>query len=226
MGWRVAERYRTSRNAADALAQRVRRQIAPAGEGDDDTTLDAALDELRDRAGADAAAESRAARAWHRRADEENATWLGTLLDLAEAGDQVVLNTDRGTTLHGTIDAVGREVIVLRTGPHEQAICAADTVTSVRALQRSATAQGDRKTADVDLRLLLHGFAEERRAVVVQPRGGESVAVVGTLVSCGADVCSVRTDQESAHGSTPHSGPLPMVHVRLGAIAVVTVFVA
>lgn len=204
--------HRTSRDAAAALTRRLR------PDGSARETVDDAIDDLRNRADAELAAESRAARVWQQRVDEESATWLGTLLDLAEAGDLVLLDTDRGTTLTGSIEAVGRDVIVLRNAPRERVICVADTLTSVRALHRSATAQGSRPTADVDLRMLLHAAADERQDVVVQPRGAMSPTIAGTMLSCGDDICSLR-----AHvASSARTERNPAVHVRLGAIASVT----
>lgn len=198
------------------MAAEMTRRLRP---GAGSQAVDAALDHLRDRAETEWAAESRAARSWQRRVDEESATWLGTLLDLAEAGDPVLIDTDRGTTLNGSIEAVGRDVIVLRSAPRERVICLADTITAIRSLHRTATAQGSRLTADVDLSMLLRAAAEDRQDVVVQPRGAASSPIAGTLMSCGDDVCTLRT-----HGTAGAWGErLPAVHVRLGSISSVTV---
>ena len=211
----TGEAYESSSEAAAALARRAGQSVPSSAE----LVLDRALETLRDHADGDDAAQARAARAWQHQVDQASATWLGTLLDLAEAGDQVLVTSERGTTFVGVVEAVGRDVVVLRTAAREQTICVSDTLTSVRALHRDAPASGDRQSADTDLHALLAAHAEDRREVVVHLRGSTSEPIIGVLFSCGEDVCSIRTREPNG----ADRGRVPMVHVRLGAIASVTI---
>ena len=207
--------FRSSSDAAAALTRRAGQSIPSSPE----RSLDRAVEALRDLADGDDAAQARAARAWQRQVDQASATWLGTLLELAEAGDQVLVTSDRGTTFAGVVEAVGRDVVVLRTSAQEQTICVSDTLTSIRALHRDTPASGDRESADINLQGLLSAHAEDRCEVVVHLRGSTSEPISGVLSSCGEDVCSIRTREPNG----VDRGRVPMVHVRLGAIASVTI---
>ena len=211
----TGEAYESSNEAAATLVRRAGQAVP----SNPELVLDRAIETLRDHADGDDAAQARAARAWQRQVDQASATWRGTLLDLAEAGDQVLVTSDRGPTFVGVVEAVGRDVVVVRSAAREQIMFTLDTLTSVRALHRDAPASGDRQSADTDLHALLSAHAEDRREVVIHLRGSASEPISGVLSSCGEDVCSIRT--RAPNGAD--RGRVPMVHVRLGAIASVTI---
>lgn len=143
------------------------------------------------------ASDARAARErqrWLRRQAEEEATLVGTLLDLAERGSLLSLRTTTGRAHHGRVVAVGTDFVVVG-GEGSRTCVRLGAVSSVRpaAGERHGAPTGGR-TAPLDLLLVevLAGLAPERpRVAVVTAADG---AVSGDLLAVGADVVTVRLD--------------------------------
>ena len=148
------------------------------------------LDESR--AGDDGAL--RARQRWLRRRAEEEATLVGTLVDLAERGSALTVRSASGRVSHGAVVAVGRDFLALQgRGGEIRFLRSAGIVTvAPSSAERHQPASGDRP-APLDLTLVevLSGLAPDRPRVVLVA-GGEVVA--GDLVAVGADVVSLRLD--------------------------------
>ena len=171
----------------------------------------ASLDHLVADAVAEGAARERAQTRRLRQIAEEEATFLGVALDLAERGAVVVARTASGRTHRGRVLAVGRDFVVLRDGLGPPAFLAAAGVSSLRPQPGSSpspdTAGGRQAPLGVGLAALLVGLAAERPRVQVAALGDEPVA--GELRSVGADVLTLRLDGDAGL----------RVHVRLGALS-------
>jgi hypothetical protein len=152
--------------------------------------LVALLDEARatDRAAA------RRRGAWLRRQAEEEATLAGALLDLSERGSLVTIGSTSGRTTSGTVAAVARDFVVLRSDRADACIALA-AVSSVRLHEgeRHGAPTGSRQAAlDLVLVEVLAGLSAERPRVALVT-GGDGV-LAGELVAVGADVVTLRMD--------------------------------
>lgn len=179
--------------------------------------LDSELNRWAAELRAEDAARSRTRERWMRQQAEEAATWIGTLLDLAERRQAVVVDLRSGTTLSGALVGVGEDVCLLAapTGRSPTTLVATVHIGSVRALSPvPGAASGDRRPS---LRLTLAGalgaLAAEREVAHFGLAGGGEVT--GRILGFGADVLTVdpavRTDR-------PHLGT-DRVFVPLAAVA-------
>jgi hypothetical protein len=181
--------------------------VSPAGA--DDGFL-ASLDHLVADAVAEDAARERSQTRMLRQIAEEEATFLGVALDLAERGALVVARTSSGRSHRGRVLAVGRDFVVLRDGGGPPVFLAVTAMASLRAQPGAAsddTAGGRAAPLGVGLAALLVGLAAERPRVQVSAVGDEPVA--GQLRSVGADVLTLRLDGDAGLRA----------HVRLGAVS-------
>jgi hypothetical protein len=140
------------------------------------------------------AAAARARERWLRRAAEEEGTFAGVLLDLAERGRPVVVTGAGGRRHRGTVAAVGLDFAVLRLDDGAQVLCPFAGVAAVRAETRAAPATGDRAvTLEVGLPEALATVAADhpRVLVVTLPDGG---GLAGELRAVGRDVVHLRLD--------------------------------
>jgi hypothetical protein len=152
--------------------------------------------DLADDAAHEAAVRARAEERDLRARAAELASWAGTLRDLAEREDPVVLTGRSGRSHRGVLVAVAEDYVALRLPGGQTVAVAADAVSSVRPEPGSAAtpAMGDRERAqDRTLLELLDRAAEERRRVAVAVEGAADV-LQGTLVGVGEDVVSLRLD--------------------------------
>jgi hypothetical protein len=78
------------------------------------------LTEMLDESTVDERSSNRSAQRWSRQVDEEEATWVGTLIDLAEQRKSVGLCTTTGQNHRVIIDAVGPDVVVTQRGDASQ----------------------------------------------------------------------------------------------------------
>jgi hypothetical protein len=143
---------------------------------------------------ADEAVRARARERWLRQAAEEEATFAGVLLDLAERGTPVAV-AGRGRRRHrGTVAAVGADFLGLRLADGGQVLLAFHGVASVRSEPRAEPTAGDRPVeVDVGLAEALGAVAAERpRVLVVTAADTEGIA--GELRSAGRDVLVLRLD--------------------------------
>ena len=175
---------------------------------DDDGFL-ASLDHVVADAVAEEAARERSQTRVLRQIAEEEATFAGVALDLAERSASVVARTSSGRVHRGRVLAVGRDFVVLRDGAGPPAVLAMSALSSLRPQPGSAsvdTAGGRGAPLAVGLAALLVGLAAERPRVQVSAVGDEPLA--GQLRSVGVDVLTVRLDGDTGLRA----------HVRLGAV--------
>jgi hypothetical protein len=154
-----------------------------------------------------------------RRQAQEEAAFVGTLLDLVERGRSVVVVTAGGRQLVGRLEALGADFVALRTGGRTTLV-ALDAVGAVRPVRpEPGTAQGGWATPAAEGRaggppaasttrvadVLAH--AVERRPRIQVHVG--PVPVVGELRSVGTDVISVEVDGD----------PPALTYVRLASVS-------
>jgi hypothetical protein len=146
-----------------------------------------------------------------RRQATEEATVVGTLLDLAESGARISVSMGPGRRVEGVPVGVGSDVVVLHDRGEHVAV-RVDAIAIVRPApgQRVVAATGDRPAA-MRLRFveLLARLADARPEVAVVLDTGETLA--GTLVAVGADVLTV---QVGAEGDLAYSSVARCASVR------------
>jgi hypothetical protein len=147
---------------------------------------------LLDEATAGEQASARGRERWLRRQATEEATLVGTLLDLAESAVRVSMWTGSDRRVDGVPVGVGPDVVVLRDrGEHVAVRIAAITVVRPAPGQGAVAATGDRPAAmRVGFLDLLGHLAEGRPEVALVLDTGDTLA--GTLLAVGADVLTVQ----------------------------------
>lgn len=159
---------------------------------DDRIDPDAWLAQLRTEAAA--AARARRGGLGDRLAD--SATWLGTLVDLAERDGLVVLATTAGRVHRGRIMTIGRDVVVVapagETDNARQVVIRISALVWVRPDQALA-ATGARVGGGFDFAHLLGDLSADRPEVVVICRGAAE-PLRGTLRAVGDDVVTITDD--------------------------------
>ena len=164
---------------------------------DDDGFL-ASLDHVVADAVAEEAARERSQTRMLRQIAEEEATFVGVVLDLAERGSVVVARTASGRAHRGRVLAVGRDFVVVRDGGGPPAFLPVAAVSSLRpqpGVAAADTAGGRSAPLDVGFAALLVGLAVDRPRVQVSARDDEAVA--GQLRSVGVDVLTLRLDGDA-----------------------------
>lgn len=144
-------------------------------------------------------------------ADDQDATFLGSLEDVAESGATVVLDTTVDRRVRGRVRALTADHVVV-DGEHGTTWVRLHAVTVLQ-LPHAATVRaggGERPhRPPVPLTDALRGLVEQRTDVEITFDGGSSIR--GTAVAAGRDVLTLRD---------------PVSHVRtlahLGRAAVVT----
>ena len=154
--------------------------------------------ELVDRARAEGAAQARSRERWLRQQAEESAELTGTLVDLAERAEVVMVSTVAGRRHQGTLAAVATDFVVVRALGGADTWIPFDAIAVVRPQRgrQSRAATGDRPPP-LDLRLaeLLAELAADRPRVRVVSRG-DGEAVAGELRGVGVDVVMLALDGE------------------------------
>jgi hypothetical protein len=147
--------------------------------------------DLVDRARADEARRTRSRQRWLRQQAEEDAGLVGTLVDLAEAGLAVTVQTTSGRTHHGVLAAVATDFVVLGGVVVPTA--------AIALLRAAATPTGDRPPpVELGLRELLAGASGHRPRVRVGVAGTDQ-PLVGELRAVGVDVVTIALDGERRH---------------------------
>lgn len=149
------------------------------------------LQELLDVVRADDHARARVRERWLRQQAQESATFVGALLDLAEAQIAVVLRVG-GRRQQGVVVGLGSDVAVLAERD-AHVVVRLGAVSQVRPTPGAVTvaAAGDRVAAlDLTFAELLAGVAADEPEVVVGFEDGE--AATGRLVAAGVDVITLR----------------------------------
>lgn len=144
---------------------------------------------------ADAAAASRARERWLRQQAEEEALFAGTLLDLAERNQPVVIQVAAGRRHRGRVRAVAGDFLALRTEEGVDVLLSYEGIVAVRANGTEAPLAGDRARAlDMTLIEAVAALAAERPRVLVVTRDGAGLS--GELRAVGRDVLALRLDGE------------------------------
>jgi hypothetical protein len=142
----------------------------------------------------------------------EEGTLLSGLLDLAERGAAVRLDTDGGRAFAGVIAGVGRDVVMI-SGDGFTAAIAASAIASVRTMDEGARAPLEARApvrAATFLDTLIE-LAADGTPVAVVVRGAPSDTLSGTIVAVGKDVVTMRTE----------GGPRLTTYVALPALLAV-----
>jgi hypothetical protein len=164
----------------------------------------------------DEAARRRARERWLRHQAEEDGSFGGVLVDLADAGGPVLVDLQGGTQVTGVVRAVGADVVTFEpaapgSGPVVVAVAA---ITAVRSGAGTRPVAGDR-TVPSALRLddvLVELAAEGERVRLVTVAGG---VVGGCVRAVGRDVVTL-----AALGPTDGPG---QTYVPRAAVAAVTI---
>ena len=172
---------------------------------------------------ADEAGRARSRARWLRHQAEEEATFAGLLVDLAEQGTAVLLRTTAGRRHRGAVAAVGADFVLLEpdggAAARRWVLVPLDAVTTVRPAhenRRTGPAQGARApTLDLLLAEALDAMAaaDGPRTTVTIVLEADPDPVAGELEAIGADVLTVRVD----------GSPQTRTFVRLGAVTEVVV---
>lgn len=183
----------------------------PRSPGTTASPLDGALARLVAEGRTDTAASTRSRQRWLSQQADEEATLVGTLVDLAERGLPVIVRTG-SEVLTGPLRVVGADHAVL-DGVAGTVLVRLDAVTSVRSGEGRPLPRGDRVIAATrPVTATLSDLAGERARVVVTTVAGERIS--GLLRAVGADVVRIEADG-------PHRG-----HVVVVVAAITTVLVA
>ncbi len=168
---------------------------------------------------AEQAAAARSRERWLRQQAEEAATWLGTLVDLAERGAPVRLELTSGTFASGTLVGIGRDMCLVAADNRRPAtlVALAHVLAAKATPSAPPVAAGDRRPVlGLDLAGALGTLAAERETVRLGlTNRGE---VVGQLLGAGSDVLTLRPgtphrDHPASRGRT---------FLRLGAVVTCT----
>jgi hypothetical protein len=154
--------------------------------------------ELVDRARTEGAAQARSRERWLRQQAEEEAELVGTMVDLAERGEPVMVRTTSGRRHQGTLVAVAVDFVVVRALGGADTWIPLDAIAFVRPQRgRGASAAAGDRPPPLDVRLaeLLAELAGDRPRVRLVSRG-DGEAVAGELRSVGVDVVTVALDGE------------------------------
>jgi hypothetical protein len=166
------------------------------------------LTEMLDESTVDERSSNRSAQRWSRQVDEEEATWVGTLIDLAEQRKSVGLCTTTGQNHRVIIDAVGPDVVVAQRGDASQLYIRLEVIEALTGAGRpSATGVG---TSDgATFHELLFGLCADRPTVSVTTRSGR--VVHGTLLAVGSDVLTLRSLDSATNEHRPVSTMIPVL---------------
>jgi hypothetical protein len=160
----------------------------------------------------DEAARARSRERWLQVVAEQEATFIGILLDLAERGAAVVLSAG-GRRLHGVISGLGADFVALRPGAGGEVLVALGAITQARTSGAADATVGDRMvTSELRLVDVLAQLAADRERVRIVTSDGEVAA--GRLRNVGQDVVVLRVD-----GDPPATCYLPssgVAEVSLG----------
>ncbi len=140
----------------------------------------------------DEAARARTRQRWLRIQAEEEASTLGTLLDLAERRRPVALDVG-DHRVRGGLAGIGADFLALRSDLDQHVLVRTDAVDVIRAEPGDRGVVGDRAVlVEVTLAAVVGPLAADRPEVLVRTRSGQVVR--GELRSAGTDVVRLRID--------------------------------
>lgn len=175
------------------------------------------LTEMLDESTAEERSSNRSAQRWSRQVDEEEATWIGTLIDLAEQRKSVDLCTTTGQNHRVVIDAVGPDVVVTQRADLAQLYIRLEVIEALTGAGRP-TATGVGTGNGATFHELLFGLCADRPTVSVTTRSGRIVH--GTLIAVGSDVLTLRSLEPNSN-SNDHRPSSTMIPVLAAAEVVV-----
>ena len=141
----------------------------------------------------DAATTARSHERWLRQQSEEEGTFAGVLVDLAERGRPVVIHASGDRRHRGVVRAVADDFVALRTGPGTDVLLAYRGITLVRPGSGEPAVTGERsRPLDTTLAEALAALAGQRARLLVVTLDGAGVA--GELRAVGRDVLMMRLD--------------------------------
>jgi hypothetical protein len=140
---------------------------------------------------ADDAARSRTVERSLRQQAAEEATFAGTLVDLAEGGGAVAVQVTGGRQYRGVAMGVGRDFVAIRSDGGRLTLIALDAIAAVRPAETRTPASGSRRPGQRSMVQLLDLCAGDKPRVQVVAAGE---TIVGELVGVGIDVLSVRAE--------------------------------
>ena len=156
----------------------------------------------------DEAAQRRIRERWMQVQSEEEASFVGALLDLAERSRPVTIDVS-DQRLRGTLVGIGADFVVMRTDRGQHALVRTEAVDAVRGEPGGADVRGDRSVAfEVTLAGVVGPIAADRPEVLARTSSG--VTVRGQLRGAGTDVLRIRIDGDLP---TPTWVPLDRVSV-------------
>jgi len=186
---------------------------------DDDRALQLDLTLLVGEAHAEDARRSRVRERHLLASAAAEATLVGTLLDLAEQDLDVVIRTTTGNTATGRIVLVARDAVAVELAgrPTFAPLGALSTVKLAPGQRREratrAEPTGRRPAArQITLAALVAELAGDRPRVRTHV-AGEPSPLIGSLMSAGTDLLTIRLDGE----------PAVLAHVALGQLSLLTV---
>ena len=173
-----------------------------------DDALGRSLERWAADARVDEAARTRVRARWLRIQAEEEASLVGTLVDLAERGRPVGLDVG-DHRLRGVLRGIGGDFIALRTDQGQQVLARIAAIDAVRTEPGGIDVRGDRSPLlDLELAGVLAPVAADRPSVLVRTTSG--VLVRGELRSSGTDVIRLRVDGDPP---TPSWVPIDKIAV-------------
>lgn len=140
----------------------------------------------------DEAVRSRARQRWLERQANEEATLIGSIIDLAERGRAITLTTAAGARHRGVVVAVGSDFVILRDSRLGDVVIRQDAISLLRPAPGDDTPTGDRPL-DINLALadaLVELSADRPRVLLAT--GGEELT--GELRSAGYNVMTIQLD--------------------------------
>jgi hypothetical protein len=166
-------------------------------------------------AAADTAARERSQERVLRQVAEEEATFVGVALDLAERGAGVIVRTASGRPHRGRIVAVGRDFLVVREGARPPVFVATGAISVLRPEPTGGggaldTAGSRAAPLDVGLAAVLARLAAGGEHPRVQLTAvGDPEPLAGELRQVGADVATLHLDGDGR----------VVAHVRVAGLA-------
>jgi hypothetical protein len=143
------------------------------------------------------------------------ATFVGLLMDLIEAGTEISVRIRTGTTVQGRPVGMGRDFVAVRPGTGPETWIALRAIASVRSRpgRRPPDPAGERPSpGGTSLAARLASLAPERPRLAVTV-AGEPAPLIGELRAVGSDVATVEVD----------GGPPVTAYVSLPSVLAVTV---
>ena len=160
------------------------------------SAVDRALIEFTDDARRDLGRRSRIERSDREVVAGLSATFLGTLVELSETAAPAVFITSAGTHHRGLVAAVGRDVVVLRSGADgRRTLLAPAAIEAVRETRNLRSRDISTIAAGPRLGDLLDQLAEDGGRVTITTFGGNRF--MGSLMAVGADQVGLRLDGEN-----------------------------